>query len=308
MKQKRKYLTLWGITAAAVITALSLTAATYAWFSSNREVETDKATSRTGTSNVELQIYRPGLDPQKDEDGAYYTPMKGSKEYYKQQGKEQEDEFVLMPVSTPDLTTFVYSAVSSNGFATGFGKVGSEPADEAQYFYHDTIYLKAVAEDGAAPEGAKMALYLDNLPGEEGEGTAGTPIVSSGDGKLLTATRLGLRFSDGSFRILTLSDVNEGQGNSRLDGEALAANMVLGYDDSAGKAVAKADPAIPLADVQIPPEGGKAKEVITELTLNEVYTVDVYFYLEGCDPDCLSDRVGMTKASLNLAFYGLLTY
>ena len=48
--------------------------------------------------------------------------------------------------------------------------------------------------------------------------------------------------------------------------------------------------------------------MITELNLNETYTVDVYFYLEGCDPDCLSDKVALTKATLNLAFYGLLTY
>lgn len=311
MKKTNKYLTLWGVAAAAVITAMSLVAATYAWFSSNREVETDKATSRTGTSNVELQISRTGGDgfsPQKDEDGAYYAPMKGSKEYYKSLGADKEDEFVLMPVSTPDLKTFVYSTVNSGGYATDYAPVGKEPEDEAQFFYHDTIYLKAVSTEGSAPEGAKMALYLDNLPGEEGEGTAGTPIVSSEDGKLLTAARLGLRFSDGSFRILTLSDVNEGKGNSRLNGEELSAGMVLGYDASAGKAAAIADPAIPLANVQIPPEGGKAKEVITELSLNEVYTVDVYFYLEGCDPDCLSDRVGLRKAALNLAFYGLLTY
>ena len=68
------------------------------------------------------------------------------------------------------------------------------------------------------------------------------------------------------------------------------------------------DPAVALADVQIPPEGGKGKTVITELNLNETYTVDVYFYLEGCDPDCLSDKVALSKAALNLAFYGLLTY
>lgn len=306
MKNTKKYRSLWGISAVAVLTVLTLTAATYAWFSSNREVETDKATSRTGDSNVELQISRPGFSLQQDEDGAYYTPMKGSKEYYKLQGQEQEDEFVLMPVSTHDLKTFVYNSVSSNGYAVDFQKVGATAEEEARYFYHDTIYLKAVASEGSVPDGAKMALYLDNIPSEDG--TTGTPIVSCEDGLLLTAARLGLRFSDGSFRILTLSDVNQGTGNTLLGDTPIGSGKVLTFDDAANAAKEEDDPAIALADVQIPVEGGKAKEVITELTLNEQYTVDVYFYLEGCDPDCLSDRVGMKKAAMNLAFYGLLTY
>ena len=46
---------------------------------------------------------------------------------------------------------------------------------------------------------------------------------------------------------------------------------------------------------------------IVDLTINEIYTLDIYFYLEGCDPDCLSDRVGMKDASLNLAFFGVLS-
>ena len=153
-----------------------------------------------------------------------------------------------------------------------------------------------------------MALYLDNLPSDEGEGTTTVPIVSSEDGKLLTAARLGLRFSDGSFKILTLSDVNEGTGNTKLGDTVIESGKVLTYDELAGTVKTADDPAIALADVQIPPEGGKGKTVITELNLNETYTVDVYFYLEGCDPDCLSDKVALSKAALNLAFYGLLTY
>ena len=303
MKRKSRYLTLWSVTAVAVITAMALTAATYAWFTSNREVSTSKATSRTGNGNVELQISREGFPIQRMEDGSYFTPMKGSKEYYQQQGSEKEDEFVLMPVSTEDLKTFVSDTASNSGYAVEFHKL-----EDDTLYYHDTITLKAVAEDGAAPENAKMALYLDNLPSDEGEGTTTVPIVSSEDGKLLTAARLGLRFSDGSFKILTLSDVNEGTGNTKLGDTVVEGGKVLTYDELAGTVKTADDPAIALADVQIPPEGGKGKMVITELNLNETYTVDAYFYLEGCDPDCLSDKVALSKAALNLAFYGLLTY
>lgn len=306
MKETKKFLSLWGIGAVAVLTALTLTAATYAWFSSNREVETDKATSRTGNSNVELQVSRPGFPLQKDEDGAYYTPMKGSKEYYEQLGQKPEDLSVLMPVSTPDLQTFLYNSASSKGYAVEFQKVGSSAEDEARFFYHDTITITAVAVDGAAPEGSKMALYLDNKPNAEGDG--GTPIVYAEEGELMTAARLGLRFSDGTFRILTLSDVDMGSSNTLVGGKTIGSDEVLDVDDMTGKVVPRKDPAIPLSDVQIPVEGGKANESLAELELNKEYTVDVYFYLEGCDPDCISDRVGRDDAVLNLAFFGLLTY
>ena len=40
------------------------------------------------------------------------------------------------------------------------------------------------------------------------------------------------------------------------------------------------------------------------MNLNQIYPVDVYFYLEGCDPDC-SDAITHNEADLYLAFYGI---
>lgn len=289
VKKTRKYLSLWAIGAAAVITFGTLTAATYAWFSSNREVETEKVTSRTGSANVELQISRTGGDnfqPKKDSSGVYYAPLKGSREL------PFEKEPVLMPVSTADLKTFVSNSMTNNGYAENF----SITTDESLY-YHDTIYLRAVG-DGTLPAGTKMALYLDNIKD--------APIVGPTGAALLTAARLGLRFSDGSFKILTLSTVNQGEGNTRPGGVPLKKGQVL-TADAAGKVAAAADPAVYLEDVQIPADGSAAKESLAVLTLNQIYQLDVYFYLEGCDPDCLSERVGMKDATLNLSFFGVLS-
>lgn len=289
-KNTKKYLTLWAIGAAAVIIAGTLTAATYAWFTSNREVETEKVTSRTGSSSVELQLSRTGgtaFSPQKDSSGVSYVPLKGSA------ALPFDEELVLMPVSTADLRTFVYNSVTNNGYAESFSKA----TDESLY-YHDTIYLRAVGDD-TLPEGTKMALYLDNIEG--------APIVGPEGATLLTAARLGLRFSDGSFKILTLSNVNDGDGNTRPGGVPLEKGQVLTADAS-GKVSAAKDPAVLLTQVQIPSDGSSAQQPLAVLTLNEIYTLDVYFYLEGCDPDCLSDRVGMKDAALNLAFFGVLSY
>ena len=52
--------------------------------------------------------------------------------------------------------------------------------------------------------------------------------------------------------------------------------------------------------------GGEAPAPLAKLELNRIYRVDIYFYLEGCDPDCLTDRVAMDEALLKLAFFGLL--
>lgn len=285
MKKPNKLLTLWGIGAAAVLTALTLTAATYAWFTSNREVETEKVTSRTGTSEVALELSR---DADKWDDHDVSTvPLLGSKEL------PLAEEIILMPVSTSDLKTFVYNSATNEGFAELFEKT----PDESLY-YHDTFYIRARSEDSLA-DGTKMALYLDNVKD--------VPIVGPEGGEILTAARLGLKFNNTTAVIMTLSDVNEGTGNSRPGGVLLESGQVLTYDEKNKKVVPATDPGIPLRDVQIPADDGAAQRPLIELTPNEVYTVDVYLYLEGCDPDCLSNKVGMKDASLNLAFFGVLS-
>ena len=44
---------------------------------------------------------------------------------------------------------------------------------------------------------------------------------------------------------------------------------------------------------------------LLQMELNRVYKLDIYFYLEGCDPDC-SSSVELDEADLYLAFYGVL--
>ena len=278
MKRVHKWLKLCGLSIMAVLTALTLSAATYAWFSMNREVETDRVTARTGADELELQISTRG--------GADFTPMKDtSGENNEAPLKVQSDP--LLPVSTADLKTFVYCPFTVDDHAEQFLPV----KDESMY-YHDTIYLRAAAE--GMPEGARMALYLDNA----------APIVRTEAGELLTAARLGLTFDRENPVILTLSDVNEGTGNSWPGGVALEEGQVLTYRN--GEVIAVDDPAIRLEDGLISSANPAETQPIAYLEFNRVYTVDVYFYLEGCDPDCLTQRVSRDQAVLNLAFFGLL--
>jgi hypothetical protein len=72
------------------------------------------------------------------------------------------------------------------------------------------------------------------------------------------------------------------------------------------------DPAVSLASRTLPLDGTDDADALRELQplalleLNRTYAVDIYFYLEGCDPDCSND-IFYDAAALHLAFYGVLT-
>ena len=42
------------------------------------------------------------------------------------------------------------------------------------------------------------------------------------------------------------------------------------------------------------------------MQLNKIYTVDIYYYLEGCDPDC-SNSIQYSTVELQLRLYGVLS-
>ena len=50
---------------------------------------------------------------------------------------------------------------------------------------------------------------------------------------------------------------------------------------------------------------GQGGGPLLEMELGRVYQVDVYFYLEGCDPDC-TESIAFDDGYLHLAFYGVL--
>ena len=56
---KRSFKT-WLFGFAALLVLFAMAAATYAWFTTNRQVETGLASARTGEENLELQISSSG--------------------------------------------------------------------------------------------------------------------------------------------------------------------------------------------------------------------------------------------------------
>lgn len=271
------------ITSLAIVVCLS--SATYAWFSANSIVRTNRVTGTTGTDQVVLQVSQAGGDSfQGGAEAGLIRVNSGS-------------AGSLLPVSTSDLRNFVYNASTIEEAAVHFLKVEGE-----QYIYHGRVYLRATAQGHS--ENTRLALYLD---GTENNGS----VARNVKGYLANAARLGLTFDGSGTKILRLSEDANPEGdrimNTVLNGVELTAGQVIDSSESTFKAVA--DPSEPLANYMVGEDGLSGSTRITPLLnmeLNRIYMLDVYFYMEGCDPDC-SDVTRMDELDLHLAFYGVLT-
>ena len=276
---------IWYQVVIAIAALLALTAATYAWFTSNKSVSTSTAVTRTGDQTLELQISEQGEGAFQSVETASISQVNGT------------DAGWLMPVSTADLASFVYSPSTVDGQAAYFQPV----TDESNYF-HGRIYVRAVGEGW--PQGTVMNLYLDQSGGILGEAV---------EGQLLNAARLGLKFNQdaSSAVILRLTENSNHSGaqvnNTVVNGTNIGSGQVLSYQN--GAVVPVADPSVPVSDYTISLETDQVSipdHPLIVMELGKVYTVDVYFYIEGCDPDCYDGAGGISRSSadIHLAFYG----
>lgn len=280
---KRQFLKTGFLVVTICAALAAMTAATYAWFTTNKAVSTGIATARTGDERLELQISSEG--------GSRFTDQETVSVFQ----VNQTDQKKMIPVSTDNLVDFVYAPFTSGGDAKKFLRVEKE-----ENYYHGRIYLRAAGDGFAADD--RLALYLDQSDGI---------LASASSGMLLHASRLGLRFDNDKTVIFRLSDDTNPKDaqtyNTIINGERLGADQVLSYQNGTIKAVT--DPSVSLSDYTISFETSSIRIPDKPLLLmewNKIYTLDIYFYLEGCDPDC-SDSVSFDQADIHLAFYGMLS-
>lgn len=268
---------------------LSFTAATYAWFSSNSVVSTDRVSGRTGTDNVTLEISRTGGNDFSPGKEAPLTQVNGTTK-------------VLMPVSTADLRTFVSSPSTiyeeNTYVATYFERVTGE-----KNIYHGRVYLRANAQGQS--EDARLALYLDGA-----EETGGN-LLGLAKGYATNAARLGLTFEGGNTTILRVSEESNPTSKNPVTAKVNSVEVKAGQviNGSVDPMQVVADPSVPIARYVVGESGLAPNDSVKPLLmmeLNRIYAVDVYLYLEGCDPDC-SDVAKLDSLNLHLAFYGVLT-
>lgn len=283
----KRWFRTWFLGVTTVMALLVLVMATYAWFSTNKKVATSTATARTGDETLKLQLSESGGDSFRDNSTVNIIQVNNT------------DAGRLLPVSTSDLQNFVEAPITVSGQATLFQLVQNE-----ENYYHGRIYLRA--SGNGWDSGTKLDLYLDQSDGVLG---------SAADGMLLNASRLGLKFSADGVNtesvILRLSNSENPSGdrvfNTVVNGKTLGDGQVLSY--SGGSVNAVSDPSKRVDDYTIT-WGDTSVNIpdapLISMELNKVYILDIYFYLEGCDPDC-SDSVSFDAAQLHLAFYGMIS-
>lgn len=274
---------IWFQIVAMIFAALSLAFATYAWFTTNREVSTSTATARTGEETLELQLSTSGGGSFRDADSVSI-----------QQVNQTSAEY-LLPVSTSNLVNFVYSPNTEAGIAKAF-----QPVENESYYYHGRVYIRATGTGW--PDGTTMKLYLDQSDNILGQQVSG---------ELLNAARLGLVF-DGDYSsavILKLSDSSNSSDqqvyNTEVNGQRLGDNQVLSYINQSAQAVTDPSVAAGQYTVTFDNDSMQAPErTLLTMNLNQIYSVDIYFYIEGCDPDC-SSYIQYSIADLQIGFYGI---
>lgn len=263
---------------------LMIIGGTYAWFTYNRTVETNKVSARTDNDDVKLLVSTKGGANFKGKDVAAIGQVNSA------------DKMELMPVSTADLKNFLYSPITQGGKATYFDDVKNE-----KFYYHGRIFIKAEAKGDFATK--KMNLYLDQS-GSEVENF----VKAEGEG-ILNASRIGLKFESSNPRIFRVSDKSNSKNNqvrnTVINGQQLGDGNVIARRD--GKITAVADPSITLNKYTVKEVNGAKRlpdNPIIKMDMNKEYQLDIYFYIEGCDPDC-SDIVQENEVDLQLAFFGV---
>lgn len=281
---KRSFRT-WFLTVTIILILFAVAFFTYAWFTSNRAVSTNTVTARTDEENLELQLSTTGGSSFRDSQPASITQV------------NKTDAEYLIPVSTNDLQNFVYSPFTDSGMAESFERVQNE-----EYYYHGRVYIRAVGE--GMDDGSTMKLYLDQSDGILGQKVSG---------QMLNAARLGLVFDEdySSEVIFKLSESQNASGqqtyNTVINGQTLGNNQVLSYTN--GTVRAASDPSVSADGYTISFSDDSVdvpQNALLTMQLNKIYTVDIYFYLEGCDPDC-SNSIQYSTADLQLGFYGVLS-
>ncbi len=258
---------------------LALSSATFAWFTSNTSVSTNKVTAGVADVNAKLELSAAGGTSFKGVESVSINKVN-------ENDNDPENE-KLLPVSTSDLENFVYP----NSVNKDAKYLLDE--DENRYF-HGTFYLRGSCGGSAAY--TKMVLYLDEID---------KMIASDVDSQFANAGRIGIKMKGNSPVIIRMSEEeNESTArvnNTYLDGILVEEGYVIHKDGSSGSAEAVEDPSKSLKTYSA---AEKTPTPVAVINLDEIYEVDIYFYLEGCDPDC-SDSVSKDEVEVYISLFGV---
>lgn len=271
-----------------VALAATLGVATYAWFTSNMKVNTNSVSVHSDTSKLLLELG---------------DASRGS---WSQQGdvslvSNASGTVTLYPVSTFDLNGF--AACAQNNSA-GDASVFEQAKDNGSAYYHGWIDLRpTITGTGASKVKGKVSLYL-----------AESLVPQGTDAELLCAARVGIKISSGNQVLATnIFELDSSDGGHRGEHPATAPAGLAGYTDGmllgwqngqlACGANVTQDPAA--FTLNTSETATRPQNALATLALGQAYRLDVYYYIEGTDPDSAS-YLYQDPGTLHLALFATL--
>lgn len=207
----------------------------------------------------------------------------------------------LYPVSTFDLNGFAACAQNnSSGDATVF----EQAKDNGSAYYHGWIDLRpTITGTGASKVKGKVSLYL-----------AESLVPQGADAELLRAARVGIKISSGGQVLATnIFELDSSDSGHRGEHPTTAPAGLAGYADGmllgwqngqlACGADVKQDPAAFTLDTG--ETATRPQNSLATLALGQTYRLDIYYYIEGTDPDS-ADYLHQDPGTLHLALFATL--
>lgn len=271
-----------------VVLAATLSAATYAWFTSNMKVNTNSVSVRSDTSKLVLELG--------DADAGSWSQQGDASLASTANGTA-----TLYPVSTFDLNGF---AACSQNNSSGDATVFEQAKDNGSAYYHGWIDLRpAITGTGASKVKGKVSLYL-----------AESLVPQGADAELLRAARVGIKISSGGQVLATnIFELDSSDSGHRGEHPTTAPAGLAGYTDGmllgwqngqlACGADVKQDPAAFTLDAS--ETATRPQNSLATLALGQTYRLDIYYYIEGTDPDS-ADYLHQDPGTLHLALFATL--
>ncbi len=264
--------------------AFVLSSATFAWFSSNGEVSTSRVDAVVSDVDASLYISSSGGSGFNNSSSAAIVQVNEAEE------QTDDDGYRLMPVSTDDLENFVYKVQGSSDTNPRYVL-----DSDAKRYYHGIVYLQGVCNGSSSY--SRMAVYLNDID---------KMIEPVDDSIFANAARIGLQLSAQNPVIIRMSeeenDTDKRINNTYLNGVLADEDQVLHYEGEGVLPSAVDDPSESMKTFSAAETNPKP---LFYINLNQIYELNIYFYLEGCDPDC-SDSVSLNMADIYISLFGVL--
>lgn len=271
-----------------VALAATLGAATYAWFTNNMKVNTNSVSVHSDTSKLVLELGDADADSWSQQGDVSLT-------------SNATGAVTLYPVSTFDLNGF--AACAQNNSA-GDATVFEQAKDNGSAFYHGWIDLRpTITGTGASKVAGKVNLYL-----------AESLVPQGADAELLRAARVGIKISSGNQVLATnIFELDSSDSGHRGEHPTTAPAGLAGYADGmllgwqngqlACGADVKQDPAAFTLDAG--ETATRPQNTLATPGLGQTYRLDIFYYIEGTDPDS-ADYLHQDPGTLRLALFATL--